>query len=396
MMMLAEQYRRLWMIFSVFLRLGCTSFGGPIAHLAYFHEEFVRKRRWLDEAEYTDLVALCQFLPGPASSQVGLALGYRKGGYAGAFAAWLGFTMPSVLILLLFALGMVKGGLFNDTVLHGLKIVAMAIVIQALWQMGQKNCNTRTKFAVMLIAAVLMSVFVSAWMQWLLIVFSALAGVLLFRQPEQKRPSEKRGYSRGWVWLATLCLCGVVLYAAAVWLGGVWQIADIFYRVGASVFGGGHVVLPMLQTELVSTGKLSADWFLAGYGLAQAVPGPLFTLAAFLGVAALPQMPLWGGVVAVVAIFAPSFFLVFGVLPYWQKWRETDTARAALTAVNAAVTGLLLAALYRPVFTETIGSAVDIVWLALALWVLVRLKLPVWLVVLAGALAGYLVGVLVA
>lgn len=393
--MLAEQYRRLWMIFSVFLCLGCTSFGGPIAHMAYFHEEFVRKRRWLDEAEYTDLVALCQFLPGPASSQVGLALGYRKGGYAGAFAAWLGFTMPSVLILLLFALGMVKGGLFNDTVLHGLKIVAMAIVIQALWQMGQKNCNTRAKFAVMLIAAVLMSVFVSAWMQWLLIVFSALVGALLFRQPEQKRPSEKRVCSRGWVWLATLCLCGVVLYAAAVWLGGVWQIADIFYRVGASVFGGGHVVLPMLQTELVSTGKLSADWFLAGYGLAQAVPGPLFTLAAFLGVAALPQMPLWGGVVAVVAIFAPSFFLVFGVLPYWQKWRETDTARAALTAVNAAVTGLLLAALYRPVFTETIGSAVDIVWLALALWVLVRLKLPVWLVVLAGALAGYLVGVLV-
>lgn len=393
--MLAEQYRRLWMIFSIFLRLGCTSFGGPIAHLAYFHEEFVRKRRWLDEAEYTDLVALCQFLPGPASSQVGLALGYRKGGYAGAFAAWLGFTMPSVLILLLFALGMVKGGLFNDTVLHGLKIVAMAVVIQALWQMGRNNCNTKVKFALMLIAAVLMLVFASVWIQWLLIACSALAGLLLFRYPKIRRPSEKSVFSRAWIWLLVLCLCGLVLYAVAAWQGDSWQVADIFYRVGASVFGGGHVVLPMLQTELVSTGKLSADWFLAGYGLAQAVPGPLFTLAAFLGVAALPQMPLWGGVVAVVAIFAPSFFLVFGVLPYWQKWRESDTAQAALTAVNAAVTGLLLAALYRPVFTETIGSAADIVWLGFAWWVLVRLKFPAWLVVLAGAVVGYVARLLV-
>lgn len=388
-----QQHRRLGLmtIFAVFLRLGCTSFGGPVAHLAYFHAEFVERRRWLNEAEYLDLVALCQFLPGPASSQVGLALGYRQGGYFGALAAWLGFTLPSALVLLVFALGMVQGGLLNDAALHGLKVVAMAVVVQALWQMGQKLCHTRATFVLMLAAAALMTVWPFAWMQWLLIIAAAGLGLLWFRRPDAAPMPSEKVQTRAWLWLAALLLIGVALYA----LGrpdSAWGLADIFYRTGASVFGGGHVVLPMLQAELVPTGWLSADWFLAGYGLAQAVPGPLFTLAAFLGAAALPDLPVWGGTVALAAMFLPSFLLVFGVLPYWQRWRQSASMRAALTAINAAVVGLLLAALYRPIFTETVRGWTDVLWVLLVYLALTRFNMPPWLLVLAGGLGGWLLG----
>ncbi len=359
--------------------------------LAYFHAEFVERRRWLSEAEYLDLVALCQFLPGPASSQVGLALGYRQGGYLGALAAWLGFTLPSALVLLVFALGMVQGGLLNDAALHGLKVVAMAVVVQALWQMGQKLCHTRATFALMLAAAALMTVWPFAWMQWLLIIAAAGLGLLWFRRPDAAPMPSEKVQTRAWLWLAALLLIGVALYA----LGrpdSAWGLADIFYRTGASVFGGGHVVLPMLQAELVPTGWLSADWFLAGYGLAQAVPGPLFTLAAFLGAAALPDLPVWGGTVALAAMFLPSFLLVFGVLPYWQRWRQSASMRAALTAINAAVVGLLLAALYRPIFTETVRGWTDVLWVLLVYLALTRFNMPPWLLVLAGGLGGWLLG----
>ena len=381
-------------IFRIFLRLGCTSFGGPVAHLAYFHEEFVTRRRWLSEAEYVDLVALCQFLPGPASSQVGLGLGWRQGGYAGALAAWLGFTLPSALLLFACALGMVQAGLLDGAALQGLKVVAMAVVIQAVWQMGRKLCNTAATVALMLAAAALMLAVPAAWMQWLLLALAALAGYVWFdRPPAQRLPENDVPTLSGVWWLAALVLVGVLLLVLGGSAGGLWQLADIFYRTGASVFGGGHVVLPMLQAELVPTGWVDADWFLAGYGLAQAVPGPLFTLAAFLGAASNSgAAPVWGGSVALLAMFAPSFFLVFGVLPYWQRLRTVGGVQAALRAVNAAVVGLLLAALYRPVWMETVNGVTDLAAVALAYAALVKLKLSPWLVVLAGGLLGWLWG----
>lgn len=381
-------------IFRIFLCLGCTSFGGPVAHLAYFHEEFVTRRRWLSEAEYVDLVALCQFLPGPASSQVGLGLGWRQGGYAGALAAWLGFTLPSALLLFACALGMVQAGLLDGAALQGLKVVAMAVVIQAVWQMGRKLCNTAATVALMLASAVLMLAVPAAWMQWLLLALAALAGYMWFdRPPTQRLPENNAPSQSGVWWLAAFVLVGVLLLVLGNSAGGLWQLADIFYRTGASVFGGGHVVLPMLQAELVPTGWVDADWFLAGYGLAQAVPGPLFTLAAFLGAASNSgAAPVWGGSVALLAMFAPSFFLVFGVLPYWQRLRTVGGVQAALRAVNAAVVGLLLAALYRPVWTETVHGMADVAAVALACAALVKLKLPPWLVVLAGGMLGWLWG----
>ena len=381
-------------IFRIFLRLGCTSFGGPVAHLAYFHEEFVTRRRWLSEAEYVDLVALCQFLPGPASSQVGLGLGWRQGGYAGALAAWLGFTLPSALLLFACALGMVQAGLLDGAALQGLKVVAMAVVIQAVWQMGRKLCNTAATVALMLAAAALMLAVPAAWMQWLLLALAALTGYVWFdRPPAQRLPENDVPTLSGVWWLAALVLVGMVLLVLGGSAGGLWQLADIFYRTGALVFGGGHVVLPMLQAELVPTGWVDADWFLAGYGLAQAVPGPLFTLAAFLGAASNSgAAPVWGGSVALLAMFAPSFFLVFGVLPYWQRLRTVGGVQAALRAVNAAVVGLLLAALYRPVWMETVNGVTDLAAVALAYAALVKLKLSPWLVVLAGGLLGWLWG----
>ena len=381
-------------IFRIFLRLGCTSFGGPVAHLAYFHEEFVTRRRWLSEAEYVDLVALCQFLPGPASSQVGLGLGWRQGGYAGALAAWLGFTLPSALLLFACALGMVQAGLLDGAALQGLKVVAMAVVIQAVWQMGRKLCNTAATVALMLAAAALMLAVPAAWMQWLLLALAALAGYVWFdRPPAQRLPENDVPTLSGVWWLAALVLVGMLLLVLGGSAGGLWQLADIFYRTGPSVFGGGHVVLPMLQAELVPTGWVDADWFLAGYGLAQAVPGPLFTLAAFLGAASNSgAAPVWGGSVALLAMFAPSFFLVFGVLPYWQRLRTVGGVQAALRAVNAAVVGLLLAALYRPVWMETVNGVTDLAAVALAYAALVKLKLSPWLVVLAGGLLGWLWG----
>jgi len=385
-----------WSVFLIFLRLGLTSFGGPVAHLGYFRDEFVTRRRWLSERSYGDLVALCQFLPGPASSQVGIALGLSRAGYGGALAAWLGFTLPSAVVLILFALGIAQHSTaLPPGALHGLKVVAVAVVAQAVWGMARNLCSDAARITVMLIAACVALLQTSAWGQVAVISAAALAGLLLFKPtPPAAHDALPVTLSRraGAMWLSlfVLVLAGLPILAQLIPNQGLAMI-DAFYRSGSLVFGGGHVVLPLLQAEVVPTGWVSNDVFLAGYGAAQAMPGPLFTFAAFLG-ASMSQAPSgWlGGLLCLLAIFAPSFLLVLGALPFWESLRRSPRTQAALAGVNAAVVGLLLAALYQPVWTSAIFSARDFGLALIGLVALMVWKLPPWLVVVGSGALGWL------
>ena len=391
----AEHDRSPWGVFITFLRLGLTSFGGPIAHIGYFRDEFVTRRQWLSDRSYADLVALCQFLPGPASSQVGMALGLSRAGYAGAFAAWAGFTLPSALALILFAVGLAN---YGDTlpagVLQGLKIVAVAVVAQAVWGMARALCPDALRASMMVAATCFVLLVPTAWGQVGAIVIAGLVGLALFR-PDANVGHEALSIpiSRrtGWLWLGVffVFLAGLPL-ATLLFPGQVLALVDAFYRAGALVFGGGHVVLPLLQAEVVPSGWVDGDVFLAGYGAAQAVPGPLFTFAAFLGASLNDAPSAWlGGVICLLAIFAPSFLLVAGALPFWEGLRTHLRARAALTGINAAVVGLLLAALYDPVWTSAVHGPADFALALVALIALILWRLPPWLVVLgAGAIGG--------
>jgi chromate transporter len=381
-------------VLAVFLKLGLTSFGGPVAHLGYFHEEFVTRRHWLDERSYVDLVALCQFLPGPASSQVGIGIGLMRAGLPGAFAAWSGFTLPSALALVLFAYGV--GALesaLGSGWLHGLKIAAVAVVAQAVWGMAQSLCPDRERATLAVFAAILVLLVPSAWGQIGAIAAGALVGLVVLRDGAGTVGSALHvpiGRRFGLVCLALFfgLLIALPLLAAAV-PSQTLALVDSFYRSGSLVFGGGHVVLPLLQAEVVPRGWVTNDAFLAGYGAAQAVPGPLFTFAAYLGAVMGPQPNGWAGaIICLVAVFAPSFLLVFGALPFWAALRGEPWAQSGLRGINAAVVGLLLAALYRPVWTSAITAPIDFAlaiaaFLALAAW-----KLPPWLVVLLAAVAG--------
>ena len=387
-----------WAVFLVFLRLGLTSFGGPVAHLGYFREELVVRRRWLSERNYADLVALCQFLPGPASSQVGMALGLARAGYPGALAAWLGFTLPSAVALILFALGLAHwGDAVPAGLLHGLKVVAVAVVAQAVWGMARSLCPDVPRTSLMAVAACAVLWWSSAWAQVLVLALAALVGLWTLA-PGQGGVHEPLpipvGRRAGMAWLALFVALLLGLpWAAAVFPHATLAVADAFYRAGSLVFGGGHVVLPLLQAELVPTGWVDQDTFLAGYGAAQAVPGPLFTFAAFLG-ASLQMGPqgVWGALVCLLAIFAPSFLLVAGALPFWEGLRAHPRMRAALAGVNAAVVGLLVAALYQPVWTSAIHTPQDFALALLAGVALMAWKLPPWLVVAASAGAGWWLG----
>ncbi|MCK6189896.1 chromate efflux transporter [Pseudomonas sp. EYE_354] len=388
-------------VFLIFLRLGLTSFGGPIAHLGYFRAEFVTRRRWLSERSYADLVALCQFLPGPASSQVGIALGLQRAGYGGALAAWAGFTLPSALLLIVLALGLAQHSeALPSGVLHGLKVVAVAVVAQAVWGMARNLCRGVVRVTLMVIAAVLALLTASAWGQVGVIAAAGVAGLLLFTPtPNTEHEALPMPIRRrtGALWLGLFALLLVTLPLLAETLHNQsLALVDAFYRSGALVFGGGHVVLPLLQAEVVAPHWISKDLFLAGYGAAQAVPGPLFTFAAFLGAAMYAAPNGWlGGLICLLAIFAPSFLLVFGALPFWEALRRSPRAQAALAGVNAGVVGLLLAALYRPVITSAIFSTYDIGLALLALVALMVWKLPPWLVVLASGGLGWLLSVTV-
>jgi len=376
----------------VFLRLGCTSFGGPVAHLGYFRTELVERRRWLDEAGYVDIVALCQFLPGPASSQVAATLGALRAGLMGALAAWLGFTLPSALAMIAFGYGVAGFGGFHQPWLHGLKIVAVAVVAQAVWAMARKLCPDRERASVAVGAALLALFLPSAAGQIGAIVAAAVIGWCFFPAPAAQRavplairiPRRVAVLSLG---LFFGLLFGLPLLATASDSHAI-ALVNGFYRSGALVFGGGHVMLPLLQETVVPPGWVGNDAFLAGYGAAQALPGPLSTFAAYLGTVMGPAPNGWpGGLLCLAAIYLPSFLLLLGVLPFWDALRVRAGVRSALTGVNAAVVGLLLAALYTPVWTSAIAAPADFAiaigaFLMLALW-----QVPPWAVVICGALA---------
>lgn len=376
-----------WHVLLIFLKLGLTSFGGPIAHLGYFHTEFVTKRRWWTQSSYADLVALCQFLPGPASSQVGMAIGLSRAGYWGALAAWLGFTLPSTLALVGVALGLSHyGNALPVGVLQGLNTVAVAVVAQAVWAMTQNLCPDKPRVTIMAAACCIVLWLPVTGMQMVVIVCGGLWGLLL-RMPASPPIMDPMhmpvGRLAGMVWLALffvllLGLPVLSLYVSAPWL----TITEAFYRAGSLVFGGGHVVLALLQTEVVATGWVSHEAFIAGYGAAQAVPGPLFSFAAFLGASLHGEVTgWWGATLAIVAIFIPSFFLIAGTLAFWPTLRSHQRIQAALSGVNAAVVGVLLAALYDPLWTTAIRSSQDFVFVLIASLALMIWRLPPWLVV---------------
>lgn len=380
-------------VFAAFLKLGVTSFGGPIAHLGYFRHEFVARRKWLDEPSYADIVALCQFLPGPASSQVGITIGLLRAGVAGALAAWVGFTAPSALAMIAFGYGVTAfGDLGHAAWLHGLKIVAVAVVAQAVWGMAQSLCPDRPRITLAIGAAVLTLLLPSAVGQVGVIALGALIGWRWLPGDAGKTAnamhvplSRRAGFAAFAIFVVLLILLPLAAGATQVHAIG---LIDAFYRSGSLVFGGGHVVLPLLQQEVVPPGWISNDAFLAGYGAAQAVPGPLFTFAAYLGTAMQPSPNGWlGALICLVAIFLPSFLLLFGALPFWNDLRQRADIQSALRGVNAAVVGLLLAALYTPVWTSAIGRPVDFAIAAVAFLLLVFWKVPPWLVVVLGALA---------
>jgi chromate transporter len=381
-------------VLRAFLRLGLTSFGGPVAHLGYYRAEFVERRKWLDEHSYADIVALCQFLPGPASTQVSMSLGILRAGLPGAFAAWLGFTMPSAIAMILFGYGVTRfGDLSGAAWLHGLKIVAVAVVAQAVWGMARSLCPDKERATIAVGAAILVLVLPSATGQVGAIAAGGLIGCGLLPNSAPARPSAPLAVHlpRNWSIVAIILffglLIGLPLVAAALPVQWV-KLFDSFYRSGALVFGGGHVVLPLLQAEVVPPGWVTNDAFLAGYGAAQAVPGPLFTFSAYLGTVMGPAPNGWvGGLLCLVAIFLPSFLLLVGALPFWDALRRRPAVQSALRGVNAAVVGLLLAALYNPVWTSAIHAPADfaigiIAFLLLALW-----SVPPWVVVVLGALS---------
>lgn len=382
-------------VFRVFLKLGLTSFGGPVAHLGYFRSELVLRRNWIDEAGYGDLVALCQFLPGPASSQLGFSLGVlRGGGILGGLAAWLGFTMPSALLMLGFALW---AAAFSNPVaqglLHGFKLVAVAVVAQAVWGMARSLTPDRTRAGIALAAVAVVEVFFGAAGQVAAIVLGALAGLAL---------------CRGVVMAATVLprfpvarrsgVCALGLFALLLFLPPLFAVRggalfEAFYRSGALVFGGGHVVLPLLDAAVVTPGWVTNAAFMSGYGVAQAVPGPLFSFAAYLGaVGTASPSGVAGGVIALVAIFLPGLLLVYGMLPFWGALRGRQAAQAAMRGANAAVVGILAAALYDPVWTSAVRSGGDFALVLAGFLLLTVWRAPAWLVVgllgVAGASAG--------
>jgi chromate transporter len=380
-------------VLGVSTRLGLTSFGGPIAHLGYFRDEYVVRRRWIDEAQYADLVALCQFLPGPASSQVGMALGILRAGLPGGVAAWVGFTLPSAIALLAFAYGLQAAGVSEAGWLHGLKVVAVAVVAQAVWGMARNLAPDRARASLAIAAAIAALVSRTAVAQVLVIVAAGLLGWRLLpasgtTSTTAMRVRLRKGLAIGSLAVFVGLLVGLPIARQAV-PGHALSVFDSFYRAGSLVFGGGHVVLPLLQAEVVPPGWVTNEEFIAGYGAAQAVPGPLFTFAAYLGaVMHEPPNGAIGAAWALVAIFLPSFLLVVGALPFWEILRWRASFQAALRGINAAVVGLLLAALYDPVWTSAITGPADLSLALVAFGLLAFWRLAPWLVVLITALGG--------
>ena len=385
----------LFQVFWAALRLGLTSFGGPIAHLGYFREEYVVRRKWLDEQSYADVVALAQSLPGPASSKVGIIVGTVRAGLPGAVLAWLGFTMPSAIALMVFGYGVQQFAVADAGWLHGLKLAAVAVVAQAVWGMSRNLAPDRERATIAIVAAIVALTWHSAVTPVLIIVIAGVVGWRLLPAPVTE--SDRVAISqriRPWMGIVALVLFFVLLLGlpSLRQVSGENQtlaLVDSFYRSGSLVFGGGHVVLPLLQSEVVAPGWVGNETFLAGYGAAQAVPGPLFTFSAYLGTVMIPEPNgVIGGLIALGAIFLPAFFLTIGPLPFWDILRRRPAFQSVLRGVNAAVVGLLLAALYDPVWTSAVKDASDFALASAALGLLMLWKLPPWLVVILSALGG--------
>jgi chromate transporter len=386
-------------VLRVFTKLGLTSFGGPTAHLGFYREEIVERRGWVDERAFADLVGLCQSLPGPASSQVGFALGLARAGIPGGFAAWLGFTLPSALILVLFALGLpALQAALGAGWLHGLQVAAVAVVARAIWGMAGNLCPDRARGTIALLAAMTLLASQSATAQIIVILGGAVLGGL-FLPAGEKTPSTPLGLAISKK-VAVACLVSFFILLAGLPLlakafdSPALALFDSFYRAGSLVFGGGHVVLPLIQAEVVPPGWVTGQQFMAGYGAAQAMPGPLFTFSAYLGavMSAPPGGAITGAAIALVAVFLPSWLLVIGALPFWDTFRARPEVQSALRGLGAAVVGLLLAALYQPVWTSAIHRPADFALGLAAFGLLTLWKCPPWLVVILAAGAGYWVG----
>lgn len=372
-------------IFLVALRLGITSFGGPTAHLGYFQKEYVQKRKWLTSAQYADLVALSQFLPGPASSQVGMGIGLIRGGLVGSLLAFIGFTLPSVLILMSFAL-FLTGTTVDTSWIQGLKLVAVAIVAQALVDMSRKLLPTAKHVLLALLAFAILLTLQVAWLQIAIILVAAVIGQVLFTNEQPTQSTFTFSKRLGALCLTLFVVLLIALPLIAQFTANTWlSLIEKFYTAGAFVFGGGHVVLPLLETQFVATGMVSTADFLAGYGVTQAVPGPLFTFAAYLGTLTHGAT---GGIVATLAIFLPAFLLIVGALPFWQLLSANPQLRGAVIGMNAAVVGILAATFVSPIITQSIGSIKDIGFALLLLVVVFFAKQPPWVTVLLGLLMG--------
>jgi chromate transporter len=390
-------------VLAIFTRLGLTSFGGPVAHLGYFREEIVIRRKWVDERTYGDLVGLCQFLPGPASSQTGISLGIMRAGLLGGLMAWVGFTLPSAILLTLFAYWTsVLRTVIASGILHGLMVVAVAVVAQAVWGMARTHCPDRSRATIAILAAIATLLLPAGIVQVAIIATAGLVGWFLFKNSDitiVQTSSTLRSLIPRTLAIASLALFTTLLVLFLLpnlfyQLHALVLFAS-FYRSGALVFGGGHVVLPLLQAAVVLPGWVTETQFLTGYSAAQAVPGPLFTFSAYLGAIETPSPNGWvGAIIALLGIYLPSFLLLIGVLPFWNSLRNQSVFQAALRGINAAVVGLLLAALYQPVWTSTIKNAHDFLFALAAFGLLVFWKLPPWIVVLLAALVGGLLSLL--
>lgn len=388
-------FKSLLEILLVSTKLGFTSFGGPIAHLGYFHNEYIRKRKWMDEKGYADLVALCQFLPGPASSQVGIGIGVMRAGILGGIVSFIGFTLPSVIALIIFAIILQGFNVSDAGWIHGLKIVAVAVVAHAILGMAKNLTPDLKRKAIALFALVGTLMWQTAFTQVSIILISAFIGFFLYKKHMEQDDAEIHfPISKSFAVICLILFFGLLFLLPILrevtslnWIA----MFDSFYRSGSLVFGGGHVVLPLLEREFVPTGYLSKDEFLAGYGAAQAVPGPLFTFAAYLGAV----MDGWkGGLLATLAIFLPAFLLILGSLPFWDSLRRNPKIKGALMGVNAGVVGILIAAFYQPIWTSSILTSVDFAIAAILFSMLVYWKLPPWIIVVTGAIGGSLLTLL--
>ncbi|MBM9591179.1 chromate efflux transporter [Leptospira sp. 201903075] len=382
-------------LFKTFFILGCTSFGGPVAHLGYFQNEFVEKKKWISSSTYADLVALSQFLPGPASSQVGIAIGQIRGGIPGGILAWFAFTLPSALLMIFFGLGV---GLYpefwNQGVLHGFKIAAVVVVAHAVWSMGVKLCPDKERISLAAIALTI-SIGIGGTLGQLLPIF--LGGIFgfLFLKKADNLPHSPTGFKISTAYSYTLLGIFFLILFVLPLLANLFQnqsirLFDSFFRVGSLVFGGGHVVLPLLKEEVVTTGLVSNQIFMVGYGAAQAIPGPLFTFTAYLGTV-LKTTPhgIWGGIFCLVAAFLPAYLLIIGILPIWERFRKETWLKQSMAGINAVVVGLLISALYSPVWTEAIFNRYDFVVFALCFILLMFWKLPSWSIVAVCAFFGF-------